>query len=322
MTSEEIKSIARGGLVLQSQALQLLELQIDDTFVQAATAIAKASKVVATGLGKSGFIARKMAATITSVHIPGVYLHPVDALHGDLGMLSETDVLVAFSKSGETPEVIHLVKLVQQLGITVISITCRTKTSLEALSAYTLVVPIVRELDPHNILPTASTTQSLVMADLLSVAAAQMNGDVIDRLQRSHPQGAIGAALMRCVEDVMYSGSDIPTLPASASIADAVQLLTDTSMGIICVLDGESTLQGILTDGDVRRLVGSSINVRDALLETVMTRNPIVVSPSDSLHSALQTMENRERQISVVPVVASNRCVGVVRVHDIIRAQL
>lgn len=322
MTSHEIKEHARRGLRWQLDAMEMLDHQIDDTFVSAAQDIAGASKVVTTGLGKSGFIARKMAATLTSVNVPSVYLHPVDALHGDLGVLSDTDVVVAFSKSGETPEVVHLVKLIRDYGVKVVSIVSRANTTLGRHSTHSVVVPIIHELDPHNLLPTASTTQALIMADLLSVAASEINGNIVDRLQRTHPKGSIGAALIRTVDEVMYSGELIPRGEASMMIAEVVALLTSTSLGIVCIMDAEGRLEGVVTDGDVRRLAGASILFESTAVGAVMTRDPIVVAPSDSLHAALQIMENRDRQLSAVPVVVHQRCVGVIRVHDIIRAQM
>lgn len=322
MTHTEILNLVRQGLAWQRAAIDLLAEHVDDGFIDAARSIAGASKVVATGLGKSSFIARKMAATLTSVHIPGVFLHPVDALHGDIGMLGPSDVLVAFSKSGETPEVVNLARLVRELNMTVISITCREGTTLGSLADHVLIAPVVHELDPLNLLPTASTTQSLILADLLSVAAAHINGNVIDRLQRSHPHGGIGVALLRSVEDVMHSGDALPRIPSETSVAEAIQVLTSTALGIVCVIDTHGTLEGILTDGDVRRLVGAQRDLSQTRVRDVMTLHPVVVQQTDSLHVALQAMEARERQISAVPVVREGKCVGVVRVHDIIRAQL
>ena len=322
MTHTEILSLAKQGLIWQRSAIDLLADQLDGSFVAAAESIASASKVVATGLGKSGFIARKMAATLTSVHVPGVYLHPVDALHGDIGMLSPTDVLVAFSKSGETPEVVRLARLVRRFDMKVISITCRPHTTLATLSHHALIAPIVHELDPLNLLPTASTTQSLILADLLSVAAAQINGDVVDRLQRSHPHGGIGAALLRRVEDVMHSGAEMPRVSATDTVAEAVRTLTSTALGIVCVTNEDGALQGILTDGDVRRLAGTLVDLTQTPVREVMTKEPVCVESSDSLHRALQVMEHRDRQISVVPVLHDGVCIGVVRIHDIVRAQL
>lgn len=323
MNHSEIKNVARIGLALQQQAMEKLEEQLNDDFVAASNLLAHAPKVVTTGIGKSGFIARKMAATLTSVYIPSVYLHPVDALHGDLGILNPSDVLVAFSKSGETPEVIALVALAKDIGMSIVTITSRPNSTLASKSTVALLAPIVRELDPHDLLPTASTTQALVLADLLCVAAAQQNGDMITRLSKSHPRGSIGAVLTGCVSDVMHTGSDLPRVELSATLADAIGVLTKTALGIVCILDESMTLLGIVTDGDVRRVAGTSADVGTLYVADIMTRSPTVVSPTQTLYSALQLMERGERQISVVPVVdARLLCVGVLRVHDIIRAQL
>ncbi len=321
MENAQLIAAAQASLAWQRQSLDLLEAELDAEFADAARVIAHASKVVTTGIGKSGFIARKMAATLTSVRIPSVYLHPVDALHGDLGLLGSTDVLVAFSKSGETSEVVHIARLVRDLGMPVIVITSRRETSMQEIASHSLYAPVVHELDAHNILPTTSTTQAMVLADLLSVAAANVHGNIVERLQRSHPQGSIGSALLRTVEDVMHGGDHLPHVSDSAHISNAVEVLTRTSMGIVCVLRDDGSLLGVVTDGDIRRLMASRPNPMTVPVADVMTQNPTVVSTRDTLHAALQLMERRDRQISAVPVVADGRCVGVVRVHDIVRAQ-
>lgn len=321
MERSQLLEQARMGLQRQRASIALLEEHLDDAFCDAAQLIATASKVVTTGLGKSGFIARKMAATLTSVHIPGVYLHPVDALHGDLGMLGPSDVLVAFSKSGETSEVVHLASLVRELGMPIISISSRSETSMQAISTIALVAPSVHEYDEHNILPTTSTTQALILADLLSVAAAHSMGDLVARLQRSHPHGGIGAVLLRTVEQVMHAGDALPRIDPASTVSDAVEVLSRTALGIVCVMGEQNDLLGILTDGDVRRLVASSETPMTMLVRDVMTTQPSVVQATDTLHQALQCMERRDRQISAVPVLSDGRCVGVVRVHDIVRAQ-
>ena len=321
MENAQLIAEARASLAWQRQSLDLLEAELDGVFADASRVLANASKVVTTGLGKSGFIARKMAATLTSVHIPGVYLHPVDALHGDLGLLGPTDVLVAFSKSGETAEVVHIARLVRDLGMPVIAITSRRETSMNAVASYSLLAPVVHELDAYNILPTTSTTQAMVLADLLSVAAANVHGNIVERLQRSHPQGGIGAVLLRTVEDVMHGGDHMPRVVETAQVSNAVEVLSRTSLGIVCVMRDDGALLGVITDGDIRRLMASTPNPMMLPVVDVMTRNPAVVSTSDTLHAALQLMERRERQIGALPVVADGRCVGVVRVHDIIRAQ-
>jgi arabinose-5-phosphate isomerase len=322
MTTNDVRSLALKGIGWQREALDLLAGELDETFDAAALAITRAGKVIATGIGKSGFVARKMAATLTSIRIPAVYLHPVDALHGDLGILDPGDVVVAFSKSGETQEVTRLAEIVAKHGAIVVSITSRRGSALGAIATYELVAPIVHELDPHNLLPTASTTQALVMADLLCVAAAQLNGDVVRKLQHSHPHGAIGAALLRTVDGVMHAGSSLPMVRPGTMVRTAVGVLSDTALGIVCVVDDARRLCGIITDGDVRRYVGGQIDLDATPVDVVMTKHPVSVRPTDTLYDALQIMEARDRQISVVPVVSEGECVGVLRLHDIMRAQL
>jgi len=290
-TTNSLLDHAKQALQSQLRSIERLQGQLDDTFVAAANLIAGCDKVLTTGLGKSGFIARKMAATLTSVRITGIFLHPVEAMHGDSGILNAKDCLVAFSKSGETSEVVRLCNHAKQTGASIIAITAREDSSLSRLADVHIFTPLERELDPDNILPTASTTLALVVADLLAVGAAMLMGDVTGRLQHSHPRGMIGAAMLRSVEDVMHSGDELPFVRPDAMLVDALAQLSAKSLGIVCVVDDNGTLQGILTDGDVRRIVVHQAQKLATLrISEVMIPKPITIEPSATLQTALQQM--------------------------------
>ncbi len=316
--------LARASAMIDLQIAALLRTRdhLDQHFLRAIDLLAAASKTVTSGLGKSAFIARKMAATMASVRLPATYLHPVDALHGDSGILDPSDVLVAFSKSGETPEVIRLVALAQELGLRVVVVTSRPQSTLAQVADASVVALIERELDADDLLPTASTTSALMMADLLAIGTLEAAGGAEERLRRSHPDGAIGATLYRTISEVMHSGSALPRVPPGSTLSAALVELTAKALGIVCVLDEDDALLGILTDGDVRRLAASGSDLSRLATDDVMTRTPMSVQAGHTLRSALEIMERGERQIGVLPVLEGSRCVGVIRVHDIVRLNL
>lgn len=312
----------RTALQWQRASIELLDASIDDSFNQAVHILLSSGKVLTTGLGKSGFIARKLAATLNSIRKPSIYIHPVDALHGDSGLIEEGDALVAFSKSGETSEVIRFAAMATEMGASVVSITGRTDCRLSDLARIPLIAPITRELDANDIIPTASTTNALILADLLAMGVLHEAGDAMERLRRSHPQGMIGSTLLRTVEEVMHSASALPRVPAGTSLAAALAVLSSFGLGCVCVCDADDGLLGILTDGDVRRLVMRGAGIEGVVVDDVMTAKPVSIASDATLHDALQLMERRERQIGVLPVLDRGRCVGVIRVHDIVRLQV
>lgn len=313
---------ARQAIALQIAALHLTNEALDASFEEAARLIARPTTTYTAGLGKSGFIARKMAATLTSVRMPARFIHPVEALHGDSGAMEAGDTLVVFSKSGETPEVLRLVGIARDLGMDVIAITSRPHSALAQRAHVAIAALIEAELDADNLLPTASTTTALVLADALSVCALHLAGGGADRLKRSHPDGAIGATLLRTVEEVMHRGDDVPTVNPSARMNDVLLQLTLKPLGIVCICDDDHRLCGVVTDGDVRRLVLERGDVSNLLVEDVMNRSPRTASVGDTLHHVLHIMEQGTRQISAMPILDNGRCVGVIRLHDIAKIQL
>lgn len=314
---DDILLVARASFQQQRRSLDLMEAALGRSFAVAARALAHSTFIVTTGLGKSGFVARKMAATLTSLRHRAVYLHPVDALHGDSGLIDSETVVVAFSKSGETAELLRFIDIVQNIGVRVIALTTRESSSLTQRADITLNAPIEREFDNHDIVPTASTTAAMILADALAVAAASLAGDVTDALRTSHPDGSIGLGLLRTVEEVMHAGLSAPLLRIGAFCSEAIDCLTSSSLGIVCIVDEQQHLCGILTDGDIRRLVARpDFSVQTTVVDEVMTTSPTTIHPQATVHEALRLMENRPRQISALPVVVDGKCIGVVRVHD------
>lgn len=313
---------ARQRITLQIESLEGIAQALDENFERATHLLSAANKIVSTGLGKSGFIARKLAATLSSLRMPSIYLHPVDALHGDSGILEAGDCMVAFSKSGETPEVLRLIDHVRGLGICVVAITSRLNSAITQRADATLYAHIASELDELNLVPTASTTAALVMADILALSAAEHRGVAADALRASHPGGAIGASLLRLVDEVMHSGAALPTVTPDATLKAALTELSQKGLGAVCVNNNDGVLVGLLTDGDVRRFVQAGGDAEHTSVQNVMTTSPVTISPGATLHEAFLMMEQRTRQLSVLPVVDGTTCVGLVRLHDIVRVNL
>lgn len=322
LAKESIVARAESAVAVQQDTLELIKQELGSAFVAAVIILTKAHSIVTSGLGKSGFIARKMAASLTSLRFHSQYLHPVDALHGDGGFIDADDVLVAFSKSGETPEMLRFVSIAKSAGVRVVAVTSRRGSSLGNLSDAVALAPYTKEIDDQDLLPTTSTTSALIVADILTVCCAEVSGGMLDRLRTTHPDGAIGAALLRTVEEVMHSGPEMPTVHVNDVLSKALIELTTKALGIVCVVDEHDRLAGIITDGDIRRIAGRGTDIINEIVKNVMTPNPVTITPESTLHEALTLMEKRSRQISVLPVVRGGKCVGVIRIHDAVRISL
>lgn len=312
------------ALRLQRRSIDLVEQNLDGDFIRAVEVLTSASSIVTSGVGKSGFVARKFAASLTSLGLPANFVHAVDALHGDLGAVALGTVIVMFSKSGDTRELIDLLDVLPTEHITVICVSARNSSTLSERAQITLLAPIEREFDRMNILPTASTTAAMIVADLLVMSVAHAKPDALEILSRTHPKGSIGSLLGRCVSDHMHGGDFLPVVQTGTSLGDAIHTLDHYALGIVCVVSDSSSLCGILTDGDVRRIVERGTAIASLRVDQVMTTSPSYIAPEASLYEALQAMESRERAISVLPVIETraNSLVGVIRLHDVVRAQM
>lgn len=316
---QRLNELVLSALDAQRESVDLLAASINATFYTVTDVIAQAPTVITSGLGKSGFIARKLAATLNSINVPSVFVHPVEAAHGDSGILRAGDVVILFSKSGETPEVVRFAAQAQGMGCTTVSITTRVQCRLAEQADHSLFAPIERELDAHNILPTASTTNALILADLLVVAVSARTGSTAEGLRRTHPHGLIGAALQGVVADVMHSGEKLPYVDQGTNISEAVNILTAKGLGCVCVCDARGELLGLITDGDIRRAVQQQRIAPETIVDEIMTPSPVTIASNASLNDALLLMEQRDRQLGVLAVVDGSTCVGVVRLHDIVR---
>jgi len=282
-------------------------------------------KVIVTGIGKSAFIARKIAATMTSTGTRAVFLHPSDALHGDIGILHSSDVVVILSNSGETDEILGMLPYLKNRGVPLIAIIGNVNSTVARNADAVLDASVDKETCPFNLAPTASTTVALAIGDALALTVMQIKGLTPEDFALNHPAGRLGKRLTLKVSDLMRKGDDNPTVLPSASWVEVVSAITRGGLGAVNVVTDAGMLAGIITDGDLRRAV-QKINPTEfgtLSAEGLMTRNPITTTPDELAYAALQLMENRPSQISVLPVVdGDRRSVGLLRLHDLVRSGL
>jgi arabinose-5-phosphate isomerase len=282
-------------------------------------------KVVLLGVGKSGIIAQKIAATMTSSGTASIYLHPSDALHGGLGIVTSADVVVALSNSGETDELIQILPYLKQRQVPIIALVGRMKSTLAQRADAVLDASVDQEACPLNLAPTTSTTVALALGDALAMTLMQAKGLTSEDFALNHPAGQIGKRLTLRVADLMHGGIENPTISINAPWLEVISAISKFGLGAVNVIDGEGRLAGIVTDGDLRRSLQTAnyADLPHIKSSELMTRNPVVVTPEMLAYDALRLMEDRPSQISVLPVVDGERaCVGLIRVHDIVRSGL
>jgi arabinose-5-phosphate isomerase len=282
-------------------------------------------KVVILGVGKSGIIAQKIAATMTSVGTAALYLHPSDALHGGLGIVQSEDVVIVLSNSGETDEIVAMLPYLQNRHVKIVAIVGNVNSTLARKAEAVLDASVDHEACPLNLAPTTSTTVALAIGDALAVTLMKVKGLTTDEFANNHPAGRLGKRLTLRVADLMHGDSENPIIAIGSSWVDVVRAISKGGLGAVCVVDDAGNLAGIITDGDLRRAIEQTTH--DALgrltCDDFMTRKPTIVSPELLAFDALQLMENRPSQISVLPVVdGAGKCVGLIRVHDIVRSGL
>jgi arabinose-5-phosphate isomerase len=309
--------------VLRTEAAAILSLvdRIDATFDRAVQLLyACDGRVIVTGMGKSGLICRKIAATLSSTGTSAWFLHPAEAIHGDLGAIRENDVVIALSHSGETEELIRLLESIRRIGAQLIAITGDPDSTLARAADVTINCGIAEEACPMNLVPTASTTAALAMGDALAMTLLVRKGFREEQFASLHPGGRIGRRLMR-VEHVMHAGDAAPIVRVSTAMADVFHEMSSKRLGMTCVIDDEGRLAGIFTDGDLRRLMARSSHVLTLSAGDAMTRNPITIAPDLLAVEALKVME--AHKITSVVVVDAERAVqGVVHLHDLWRTQM
>jgi arabinose-5-phosphate isomerase len=310
----------RRTIDIEARAVAGLSIRIGDDFARACgLCLAATGRVVVTGLGKSGHIGSKIAATLASTGTPSFFLHAAEASHGDLGMVSRGDVVVAISNSGETAEVLALLPHLKRLGTPVIAITGGAESTLARDAAVNLDVSVPEEACPHNLAPTASTTATLAMGDALAIALLEARGFTPEDFARSHPGGSLGRRLLLHVADVMRQGEDLPRVSADTPLAAGLLEMSRKGLGFTAVVEADDRVVGVFTDGDLRRVLDRQLDVHGTALRAVMTVKPRTIGPQALAAEAVNLME--QHRITALPVVdAAGRLVGALNIHDLLRA--
>ncbi|OGU56979.1 MAG: hypothetical protein A2X64_11050 [Ignavibacteria bacterium GWF2_33_9] len=302
------------------ESLILAKSKVSDNYILAAECIAKSNKVVLSGIGKSGIIAKKIAATLSSYNISSVFLHPVEALHGDIGILQENDVVMLLSKSGTTDEIIRLIPYIKNRNAKIISIVTKVNSFLARNSDIVLEAAITHEACPFNLAPTSSTTVSLAIGDSIAIVASQIKNFSLTDFSKTHPLGTIGQKISLKVSDLMISGKDLPYIVDDTSFRELIIKISKYAMGCIVIVDNKFNLLGIVTDGDIRRALQSEKDINTLNASDIMTQKPVTVHSDAYVEVAIALMESRESQInSLVVTDRKEKVVGIIRLHDIIR---
>lgn len=323
VSGSDFAASGRRVFAIEVDGLRAVADRLDGEFSAAcARMLACRGRVVCTGMGKSGHVARKIAATLASTGTPAFYVHPGEAGHGDLGMITDADVVLALSYSGESDEILMLLPVLKRQGNPLIAMTGRANSTMARAADIHLDISVPAEACPLALAPTSSTTASLAMGDALAVAMLEARGFTADDFARSHPAGALGRRLLLHIRDVMHGDGEIPSVTADASLADALMEMSRKRLGMTVVVDGARRLIGLYTDGDLRRtLTDPAVDVRDACIADVMTRDPIAISADALAVEAARLMETRK--ITMLPVIDDERrVVGALNIQDLLRARV
>lgn len=322
LSGEQAIALGRRVLDIESRAVAALASRLDASFAHALEVVLGCSgRVVVSGMGKSGHVARKIASTLASTGTPAFFVHPAEASHGDLGMITAQDVFIALSNSGESTELLAILPLVKRRGARVISLTGNPASTLAREADVHLNAAVDEEACPLGLAPTASTTAALALGDALAVALLEARGFGADDFARSHPGGALGRKLLTHVRDVMRAGPAVPRIGLHASLSEALLEMTGKGLGMTAIVDDADRVLGILTDGDLRRALERSVNFTDSGVEALMTRNPRVIGDDRLAVEAVEEMERR-RINGLLVVDADGRLVGALNMHDMLRAKV
>ena len=320
MTDKTLVASGKRTIEIETQALQRLGSLLDESFADACECLLETrGRVIVIGMGKSGHIARKVAATLASTGTPSFFVHPAEAGHGDMGMITHEDTVLAISNSGSTDEILALLPLIKVLGIPMISMTGNPDSPIAKSSNFHLNVGVEVEACPMGLAPTASTTTALVMGDALAIALLETRGFTSDDFAFSHPAGALGKRLLIKVSDLMYSGAQLPRVPLEMPLKKVLMEMSAKGLGITTVVDQDNNLKGVFTDGDLRRVLDANIDLNMATAADVMHADPFRIQDNKLAADALGVME--ERKITALVVVDEhNHPAGVIHLHDILRA--
>lgn len=318
--SERLSQIGQNVIEIEAGVIASLRDRIDQNFINACELLyACGGRIAVTGMGKSGHISRKIAATFASTGSPAFFIHPSEAKHGDIGMLMANDVILALSNSGESEEILAILPVIKRLGIPLIAMTGNPKSTLARAANISIDVSVDKEACPLGLAPTSSTTAALVMGDALAMALLDKRGFTEKDFALSHPGGALGRRLLLNVDSIMHKNENVPVVSLDTMLKDALVEMTQKKLGITTVVDADGKLSGIFTDGDVRRAFDHNTDVHTTRIAHVMTKRPKVITADILAAEALHIMESH-KITSLVVIDPAERPVGIVHIHDILRA--
>ncbi|MFZ1574675.1 MAG: KpsF/GutQ family sugar-phosphate isomerase [Chromatiaceae bacterium] len=318
--AEKMRALGRAVLETEASAVLALVERLDEGFARACQfMLGCRGRIVVLGMGKSGHIAGKIAATLASTGSPAFFVHPGEASHGDLGMITPDDLVLALSNSGETEEILLILPLIKRLGVPLISLTGNPRSTLAQGADVNIDVSVTEEACPLGLAPTASTTAALAMGDALAVALLESRGFTRDDFARSHPAGTLGRRLLLHVDDIMHRDQAIPRVPLGTLLKETLIEMTRKGLGMSAIVDGGGRIAGIYTDGDLRRTLDGALDLHATLVDAVMTRQPVTVTTGILAAEALRVME--ERKINALLVVdEAGQLAGALNMHDLLRA--
>jgi len=321
MDKDKLLTLARAVIETEAEAVLALKDRLDQKFINACDYMLECSgRVVVTGMGKSGHIGSKIAATLASTGTPAFFVHPGEASHGDLGMITSKDVVIALSNSGETDELLTILPLIKRLGVPLISMTGNPDSRLAKEAEVNLDVSVKKEACPLGLAPTSSTTATLVMGDALAISLLESKGFTEDDFALSHPGGRLGKRLLLHIEDIMHRANDIPAVSQTASLANALKEMSNKGLGMTVVTGDDNTVAGVFTDGDLRRLLDhGQVDINALLIGDCIKKGCTTITANQLAAKALQFME--EKSINSLPVVDdNNQLIGALNMHDLLRA--
>lgn len=320
--TEKLRQLGRAVIETEAQAVTDLLGRIDDRFISACTIIMQCrGRIVVTGMGKSGHIANKIAATLASTGTPAFFVHPGEAGHGDLGMITSGDVVMMLSNSGETDEIITLLPVIKRLAVPLIALTGKPDSTLARVATVHIDVSVAREACPLGLAPTASTTATLAMGDAIAVALLEARGFSKEDFALSHPGGMLGRKLLLRVSDIMHTGDQIPQVMASTPLKDALVEMTRKGFGTTAIVDDQNRVIGIFTDGDVRRMLDAGADIHNTIISRYMTAGSKTIKASALAVEAVKMMEDHKINVLLV-VDGNNTLAGILNMHDLLRARV
>ena len=320
--TKQLLEIAKTVIQTEADSILMLKDSINETFNDACQLMLSCKgKVILVGMGKSGHIAKKIAATLASTGTPSFYVHPGEAGHGDLGMVNDKDVVMIISYSGESDEILTLIPTIKRLDISVISMTGDASSTIAKESDIHLDVSVDQEACPHNLTPTSSTTVALVMGDAIAITLLNARGFTPEDFAKSHPSGALGRRLLTLVSNIMKTGDEVPIVSKETSLMDSLLVMSQKSLGMVLITDHNNILLGIFTDGDLRRILEKNVDFQHLSIEDIMTHNCKSIQPNKPALIALQMME--KYKLNSLPVIDSdNQVIGAINMHTLMQAKV